>query len=77
VGAALTFREILKAKGLPVNEDVLKRLVDVKIRVSVENVEQVKLFPGAVDLLEALDGKVKIGLASINNRPVIARLLEG
>jgi HAD superfamily hydrolase (TIGR01549 family) len=76
VGAALTFRDILTAKGLPADEGVLKRLVDVKIRVSVDQAAQVKLFPGAVGLLEALNGKLKIGLASMNNRPVIEQMLK-
>jgi HAD superfamily hydrolase (TIGR01509 family) len=36
----------------------------------------VKLFPGAIELIEALQGKVKMGLASMNNRSVILHLLK-
>ncbi len=35
-----------------------------------------KLFPGAKELLETLQGKVKMGLASMNNRSVITNLVE-
>ena len=77
VGAAWTFREILEAKGLPVDEETVKRLVAVKVRVAIEEAGKVRLFPGAKELLESLSGKVKVGLASMNNRQVIDRLLEG
>jgi beta-phosphoglucomutase len=76
VGAAWTFKEILESKKLHVDEDVIKRLVEVKVRVAVEQADQVKLFPGAKDLLESLNGKIKMGLASMNNRQVIDRLLS-
>ncbi len=76
VGAAWTFKEILEAKGLSFDEKVIKRLVDVKVRVAIEQTDKVKLFPGALDLLQSLDVKKKIGLASMNNRQVIDHLLS-
>lgn len=76
VGAAWTFREILRVKDLPVDDEVIKRLVGVKVRVAVEESEKVRLFPGARVLLESLEGKIRIGLASMNNRLVINNLLE-
>jgi beta-phosphoglucomutase len=36
----------------------------------------VALFEGSRELLEALHGKVKVGLASMNNRAVVMHLLE-
>ena len=48
----------------------------MKVRVAVEEADKVKLFPGAKDLLSSLRGKVKMGLASMNNRQVIDRLLN-
>jgi HAD superfamily hydrolase (TIGR01509 family) len=75
VGAAWTFKEILQAKGMSVDSSMIRRLVEVKIRVAIENTSKVKLFPGARELLEALNGKVKMGLASMNNRAIIDRLL--
>ncbi len=76
VGAAWTFREILHSKGLIVKDEVIKRLVAVKVRIAIEETGKVKLFPGAKELLEALDGKVKMGLASMNNRPILNRLIS-
>ena len=35
-----------------------------------------QLFEGARELLEALQGKVKVGLASMNNRAVVMHLLQ-
>lgn len=76
IGAAETFREILSLASLPVDEDVVRRLVDRKSKVQVDLSGQVRLFEGARELLEALQGKVKMGLASMNNREVIFNLLE-
>jgi HAD superfamily hydrolase (TIGR01509 family) len=75
IGAAWTFKEILQSKGLTPDEQTIKRLVEVKIRVAIENTDKVTLFPGARDLLESLHGKVKMGLASMNNRQIIEHLL--
>jgi len=38
--------------------------------------DNVKLFDGSLDLLEHLQGKVKLGLASMNDRKVINNLLK-
>ncbi len=76
VGAAWTFKEILESKGMPPDAQLIKRLVEVKIRTAIENAACVKLFPGAQDLLESLQGKVKLGLASMNNGQVIHHLLR-
>ena len=76
VGAAWTFREILRARGLPADDQVIRSLVSVKVRVAIQEAGKVKLFPGALELLESLNGKVKMGLASMNNRAVIDTLLD-
>jgi beta-phosphoglucomutase len=75
IGAAWTFREILASKGLPIDDAMIKRLIEVKVRVALENSDKVKLFPGAKPLLQTLRGRVKMGLASMNNRVVIDSLL--
>jgi HAD superfamily hydrolase (TIGR01509 family) len=76
IGAAWTFREILQSKGQSFDEPLVGRLVAAKIRVALENADKVTLFPGALDLLESLRGKVKLGLASMNNRQIIEHLLN-
>ena len=76
IGAADTFREILQAQKGTVDEKVVEQLVDRKSQLQTELAGEVSLFEGARELLEALQGKVKLGLASMNNRGVIVNLLQ-
>lgn len=76
IGASETFREILQAANRRVDEAIVKQLVEKKSKVQIQLAEEVKLFEGARDLLAALQGKMKVGLASMNNRPVIMHLLQ-
>jgi beta-phosphoglucomutase len=76
IGASETFREILKAANRKVDEKVVKQLVERKSRVQIQLADQVALFEGTVELLEALRGKVKVGLASMNNRAVVMQMLK-
>jgi beta-phosphoglucomutase len=76
VGASETFREILQAANRRVDENVVKQLVGRKSKVQIELAKEVTLFDGARELLEALEGKVRVGLASMNNRAVIMHLLR-
>ncbi len=74
-GAAQTFKEILQDAGQPVNNDIINKLLAKKIELEFGMSDKVKLFPGARGLLEVLHGKVKLALASMNNRVVIEELL--
>jgi beta-phosphoglucomutase len=76
IGAADTFRDILRSANLQVDEPLVQRLVDRKSQFEIEMTSQVKLFPGAIELLEALRGRVKMGLASMNNRAVIMHMVQ-
>jgi beta-phosphoglucomutase len=76
IGAAETFREIIRSNGKQVEEDLVMQLVERKSQLEVELTPMVKLFPGARELLEALQGKVKLGLASMNNRVVIEHMVK-
>jgi len=76
IGASETFREILAAANRRIDEKVVKQLVERKSKVQIELASEVALFDGARELLKALRGKVKVGLASMNNRSVIMHLLE-
>jgi beta-phosphoglucomutase len=75
MGAKDTFREILQEKNIRFSDDLVKRLLIVKIRVQVSYAKEMKLFPGSRELLKALDGKVKVALASMNNSAVIDAML--
>ena len=76
IGASETFREILQAANRRVDEKIVKQLVEQKSKVQIDLATDVALFKGAHELLETLRGKVKVGLASMNNRAVIMHLLQ-
>ena len=76
IGSAETFREILRSAKVPFDETLIKILVEKKVQNEIEMSDEVKLFTGSQELLEALRCKVKLGLASMNDRAVISHLLE-
>jgi beta-phosphoglucomutase len=76
IGSAETFREILRSAKVPFDETLIKSLVEKKVQSEIEMSGRVKLFEGSQELLEALYGKVKLGLASMNDRAVINNLLK-
>lgn len=76
IGAAETFREILRSNKTSFDEKLIRRLVDQKSRFEIELSGQVELFEGVRELLEVLQGKVKVGLASMNNQSVVLHMLE-
>ena len=76
IGAAETFRDILRSAKTPFDEKTIQRLIERKSELEIELTDQVKLFPGAMELLDVLNGKIKMGLASMNNRSVVSHLLK-
>lgn len=76
IGAADTFRDVLKSKNQQLDEDLVKSLVYRKSEIEVQLTNQISLFTGAKELLQALDGELKMGLASMNNRSVILHLIK-
>jgi HAD superfamily hydrolase (TIGR01509 family) len=76
IGSEDTFREILQASKVEFDEALINRLVEKKIQTEIRMGGRVGLFEGATDLLESLYGKVKLALASMNNREVIDYLLR-
>ena len=76
IGADNTFREILQAVNKDFGDGLIRRLVQEKIRTEIELSESVKLFQGAPELLRSLKGRLKLALASMNNRAVIFHLLD-
>lgn len=75
-GAAQTFREILQNAGKPADDVLIKQLLKRKIEAEISMSGNVKLFPGARELLQTLQGRVRLALASMNNRAVIEDLLD-
>ncbi|RJS79454.1 HAD family phosphatase [Candidatus Bathyarchaeota archaeon] len=76
IGSRKLFKEALKAAGLPFDDKTVENLVEKKISVQAELTGEVELFDGAVDLLEALQGRVKIALATMSNRKTIDKILR-
>jgi beta-phosphoglucomutase len=76
IGAADTFRDLLRSAKIQSDDKLIKHLIKRKSQIEIELTNQVKLFPGTKELLEMLHGKVKMGLASMNNRSVIIHLLK-
>jgi len=76
IGADKTFREILQSKNEHFNDELVKKLVEEKISSEIELSDCVKLLPGALELLNSLQGKLKTALATMNNRAVIDYFLR-
>ncbi len=76
IGAAETFRQLLRLKNTPFDEELIARLVERKSQLEIDLTPQVKLFDGALGLVEVLQGKVRVALASMNNRSVVLHMLE-
>ncbi|MGA2387088.1 MAG: HAD family phosphatase [Candidatus Bathyarchaeia archaeon] len=76
IGAADTFRDIMQSAKASFDEETIRRLVERKSALEIELTDQVTLFPGARRLLDELQGKITMGLASMNNREVITHLLK-
>jgi HAD superfamily hydrolase (TIGR01509 family) len=77
ISAAETFREILQTSRISFDETLIKLLVDKKIQAEIDLSSKVKLFTGALGLLLSLQGRVKLALASMNNRAVIEHISNG
>jgi HAD superfamily hydrolase (TIGR01509 family) len=75
VGAAETFREILRTSRISFDEALIRFFMEKKIQAEIDLSSKVKLFSGAMELLASLHGKVKLALASMNNRAVIDHML--
>jgi len=76
IGSAETFREILRHSKVRFDEILILSLVKRKVEAEIEMAHDVRLLEGTLDLLNSLRDRVKLGLASMNNREVINHLLR-
>jgi HAD superfamily hydrolase (TIGR01509 family) len=76
IGSAETFRAILRSSKKRFDVALIRRLVELKVRNEVEMSRGITLFDGALQLLQSLQGKAKLGVASMNDRAVIRHLLK-
>ena len=71
------FFQVLKNSDTSFDEETLNDLVEKRVKAELELSSCVELKDGAMDLLTTLKGKVKLALASMNNKQVIDRMLNG
>lgn len=71
------FSAVLQKSEMSFNEETLNDLVEKRVEAELELSSCVELKDGAMDLLVSLKGKVKLALASMNNKQVIDTMLNG
>jgi HAD superfamily hydrolase (TIGR01509 family) len=71
------FSEVLKKSDISFDEATLDGLVEKRVKAELELSSCVELKDGAMALLDALKPKVKLALASMNNKHVIDSMLNG
>lgn len=76
IGTVNTFKEILIEKGVSYDDALINKLLRIKIQTEINLSKQISLFEGAQELLEDLDGKIKVALASMNQREFIDHMLK-
>jgi len=76
VGTRKIMEDALRECGIDFDEEALEKLVERKIEYQAEMTGAVDLFEGAVELLKALHGRVKIALATMGPRKVVDKLLS-
>jgi len=75
IGSRNLLIDALKASGVSFDERMLQSLLKRKIEVEIGLSSMVKLFDGAVDVLESVQD-LRTALASMNNRAVVEELLD-
>ena len=75
IGTKKTLEEALKECSIIFNDEMLENLVREKIECQRDLFKTVSLFEGATELLQELQGRTKIALATMSGRKVIDKLL--
>ncbi len=73
--ASEIFREILEKSGTSFDQETINDLIEKRVNAELEMSDQVRLKEGAIELLSFLKGKIKIALASMNNKQIIDRMI--
>ena len=71
------FTAVLKASKINFNQAIVDDLVKKRVRAELELSSCVELREGVFDLLNALKDKIRIALATMNNKAVIDKMLNG
>ena len=75
IGTKKTIIEAFRECRMRLDVSTLEKLADEKVRIQAGLADIVSLFGGATELLEALQGKTKIVLATMSGRKVVDKLL--
>jgi len=76
IGTKKTIIEAFRESNMRLDVSTLEKLATKKINIQAEVTDSVSLFEGAIELLDALKGNTKIGLATMSARKVINKLLS-
>ena len=76
IGTISTLQELLTEKQVPYDDELIQRLLKIKVQTEINHSNQVDLFEGAIELLDSLESKIKIALASMNQREFIDHMLK-
>ncbi|MFQ6081547.1 MAG: HAD family hydrolase [Candidatus Bathyarchaeia archaeon] len=76
IGTRKILEEVLREGNITFDDRMLEELTREKVKIQTELSEVVNLFEGAIDLLDALYGRIKMALATMSGRKVIDRLLS-
>jgi HAD superfamily hydrolase (TIGR01509 family) len=75
IGTKKTIIEAFRECHMRLDVSTLEKLADEKVRIQAGLADIVSLFDGAAELLEALQDKTKIALATMSSRKVVDKLL--
>ena len=75
IGTKKTIIEAFRECHMRLDVSTLEKLANEKIRIHADLAHIVTLFDGVTELLETLQGKTKIALATMSNRKVVDKLL--
>jgi beta-phosphoglucomutase len=75
IGTKKTIIEAFRECHMRLDVSKLEKLAEEKIRIQAELADIVRLFDGVTELLEALQGRIKIALATMSSRKVVDKLL--
>jgi beta-phosphoglucomutase len=75
IGTKKTIIEAFRECHMRLDVSTLQKLAKEKIRIQSELADIVSLFEGAAELLEELEGRIKIALATMSSRKVVDKLL--
>ena len=76
IGTKKTIIEALEECNITLDPELIEELSKEKILIQTKKTDQVNLFKGAIELLKDLEGKLKIGLATMSGRKVIDSMIS-